>query len=123
MLDYPSLDGFENVYLEDSFVLGITASPARLALELDLVLTPGHPAYTTPVPGEQHCYVKATIEFLNVRRLEWTEQGTPPAVDASGSVDYGGVDALHWNGAAFHLEGDWGKADVESSLPVIQLHN
>ncbi|MFF5495176.1 hypothetical protein [Streptomyces aquilus] len=121
-VDYPQLSGFEHVYLEDSFVLGVTASPGRLSLEMDLVLTVHHPPYRPPAPGEQHCYTRARIEFLQVRSLTWTDQGTPPAVDASGETDYGGIDALFRDGSAFHIEGDWGSIDVVSGPPgIIQL--
>ncbi|MFF4502127.1 hypothetical protein [Streptomyces sp. NPDC001401] len=120
-VDYPQLDGFVNVCLEDSFVLEVTAIPGFLALEVELVLTPQHPAYRPPVPGEQHCYVRAAIEFLKVRNLMWADQGTPPAVDASGAKDFGGIDALFWNGSVFHLEGDWGAIDVASAPPVVRL--
>jgi hypothetical protein len=121
-VDYPHLSGFENVFLEDSFVLGIEATPGRLRLDVELVLTPQHAVYHPPAPGEQNCYARATIEFPNVRNLVWTGQGTPPAVDASGDVDYGGIDSLFWNGSAFHIEGDWGAIDVTSAGPVILLN-
>lgn len=119
--DYPQLNGFEHVHLEDSFVLGIEAAPGRLALDVELVLTPQHPAYHPPTPGEQNCYARAAIEFCNVRNLNWTGQGTPPATDASGEKDYGGIDALSRNGAVFHLEGDWGVIDVTSDAPEIRF--
>lgn len=118
-VDYPQLTGFEGVYLEDSFVLGVTASPGRLALDVELVLTARHPAYRPPAPGEQNCYARAVIEFPDIRSLTWTGQGTPPAVDAAGETDYGGIDALYWNGSAFHIEGDWGSIDVVSGAPRI----
>ena len=119
-VDYAQLDGFANVYLEDSFVLEIKATPGLLVLEVELVLTPQHPAYHPPAPGEQHCYARARIEFPNVRNLMWADQGTPPAVDASGAKDFGGIDALFWNGSVFHVEGDWGAIDVASAPPVVR---
>ncbi|MFI7402961.1 hypothetical protein ACIBW9_21240 [Streptomyces sp. NPDC049541] len=119
-VDYAQLDGFANVYLEDSFVLEVKATPGLLVLEVELVLAPQHPAYHPPAPGEQHCYARATIEFPNVRNLMWADQGTPPAVDASGAKDFGGIDALFWNGSVFHVEGDWGAIDVASAPPVVR---
>ncbi|MEV6173289.1 hypothetical protein AB0L99_34415 [Streptomyces sp. NPDC051954] len=119
--NYSQLSGFENVYLEDSFVLDVKATPGRVTFDLDLVLTPGHPAYRSPNPGEQNCYVRATVEFPEVRHLVWAGQGAPPATDASGDKDYGAIDSLLWNGDAFHLEGDWGEIQVASALPVIRL--
>ena len=41
--NHPSLSGFENVSLEDGYVLDITVHPGVLTLELDLLLWPGHP--------------------------------------------------------------------------------
>ena len=120
-MKYQELDGFADVYLEDSFVLEIRATPGHLTFEVELVLTPRHPSYHPPAPGEQACYARATIQFPQVRELVWSGQGTPPAVDASGSKDYGGFDALFWNGSAFHVEGDWGVIDVSSAVPVIRL--
>lgn len=120
MVDYAQLDGFANVYLEDSFVLEIKATPGLLVLEVELVFTPQHPSYHPPASGEQHCYARATIEFPNVRNLMWADQGTPPAVDASGTKDFGGIDALFWNGSVFHVGGDWGVIDVASAPPVVR---
>ena len=46
--DHPSLSGFENVSLEDGYVLDITVHPGVLTLELDLLLWPGHPGSSSP---------------------------------------------------------------------------
>jgi len=121
LLDYSQMVGFADVYLEDAFVLEVKATPGSLALDVEVVLTAQHRAYRPPASGEQNCYARGTIEFPNVRDLAWVGQGTPPAVDASGSKDYGGIDALFWNGSVFHVEGDWGVMDVTSDLPVIRL--
>ncbi|MCW8377675.1 hypothetical protein [Streptomyces justiciae] len=118
-VDYPQLSGFEGVHLENSFVLDLKAAPGRLTLDVELVLTPEHPAYRPPAPGEQNCYARARIDIPDVRSLTWTDQGTPPAVDASGETDYGGIDVLYWDGAAFHVEGDWGSIEVVSGPPCI----
>ncbi|MFC0843729.1 hypothetical protein ACFH04_08345 [Streptomyces noboritoensis] len=50
--DYPSFPGFENVSLQDSYVLDIAVHPGTLSLHLDLLLLPTHPAYAPPLPGE-----------------------------------------------------------------------
>lgn len=56
MSQYFDLRGFEAVYLEDSFVLGVTATPGLLVVDLDVVLTEDHPSYTPPPPEEHYCY-------------------------------------------------------------------
>lgn len=92
--DYPSFPGFENVSLEDSYVLDTEVHPAVLILKLDVLLLPGHPAHQAPAPGERACFRQGTVVFSSVRDLHWTGQdGIKPAVDASGGVDYGSVDS------------------------------
>lgn len=120
-VSYRQLVGFEHVHLENSFVLDIQASPGRLRLDVEVVLAPGHPDHRPPAPDELNCYARATIDFPNLRTLTWTGQGTPPAVDASGETDYGGIDTFFWDGTSFHLEGDWGVIDLVSAPPVIHL--
>jgi hypothetical protein len=120
-LPYTSLRGFENVYLEDSFVLGIDASPGAVDFDVDLVLTPGHPSYTPPPPDQQHCYRRGHIRFGQVRSLTWSCQGRVPAHDASGEIDYGAIDAFSAAASTFTLEGDWGRMEVESDAPVLEL--
>ena len=81
MSNYWDLPGFENVYLEDSWVTGINATPGNVFIEVDLVLREKHPAYSPPRHGEQYCYHPATIRFEGVSALSWTAQGKPAAVD------------------------------------------
>jgi hypothetical protein len=118
---YTSLPGFENVYLEDSWVLDIEAHPARLTFKLEVVLTPEHPLYAPPRPDEQYCYRASTITFANVRALTWTDQGQPPAVDASGEADFGHIDSFIVAAGHCRLEGDWGQIKVESDPPALDL--
>ncbi|MEU5320374.1 hypothetical protein AB0G67_27040 [Streptomyces sp. NPDC021056] len=118
--DYPSFPGFEHVCLEDSYVLGITVQPAVLLLKLDLPLLPGHPHHRAPLPGERACFRQATVTFSSVRDLHWTGQGViKPAVDASGTVDFGSVDSLTRHDTHYQLLGDWGEIKLESDTPSL----
>src|SRR5215217_9049321 len=56
--DFPELI---NVYLEDSFVLGIQEESDFLSLSIEAVLTPENPNYHPPLPGEQYCYMDADL--------------------------------------------------------------
>jgi hypothetical protein len=110
------------VYLEDSWVLELTPSDDGLVLRLDTVLTPQHPLYETPKPGEQHCYRAA---WLTVRAdpIEVHLSGSQPARDASGELDFGHVDAFVFNEASdrWELEGDWGHASASSPEVTLQF--
>ena len=46
MIDYSQFPGLAGVYLEDSYVLGISEVPGQLTFDLDAVLTPGSPDRT-----------------------------------------------------------------------------
>jgi hypothetical protein len=120
-IDYHSLAGFEHVYLEDSYVLAVTAEPATVTINLELVLTTDHPAYQPPGDGEQHHLQPADIIFTRVTSLTWVDQGEPPATDATGQIDYGGIDTLHREGITTALEGDFGRLRIDSPAPTLRL--
>ncbi|GAA0612441.1 hypothetical protein [Streptomyces crystallinus] len=122
--NYPSFPGFENVSLEDSYVLDITVHPGVLTLELDLLLLPGHPLYGTPLPGERACFRPATVVFSSVRDLHWTGQSViKPAIDASGSADFGSVDSLARLDAGYKIVGDWGEINLQSDAPSLSIYS
>ena len=120
--NYQELPGFENVLLEDSYVLRIVEEPARLVFELELVLLPGHPRYEPPAPGEAHCYRAAELEFAGIEEASWGKRRFRPFTDARGDVDLGNIDALLETAPGrYHLEGDWGAVDVRSGAPVLRI--
>jgi hypothetical protein len=92
-----------------------------VALGLDLLLLPGHPDHRDPLPGERACFREGTIVFPAVRDLHWAGQGNPPAVDVSGTRDYGSVDSLTGDGGTYRLLGDWREITVESAAPVVSI--
>lgn len=118
---YNEVLGFADVYLEDSWVLGVTARPGEVVLDIEAVLLKGHPAYTPPRPGEAHCYRPGRIVFRQVTAVTWTDQSAVAvAVDASGEKDYGAIDVFVI-GDTCVLEGDFGRLEVESTPPVLEL--
>lgn len=120
--DYPSFPGFENVGLEDSYVLDIVVHPAVLILKLDVLLLPGHPEHQAPAPGERACFRQATVVFSSVRDLHWTGQNViKPAIDASGSADYGSVDSLTRVDSGYKILGDWGEINLQSGSPSLSI--
>lgn len=114
MTAYTSLPQLSGFLLEESYVLDIEARPSFVRFVLDLVLTPEHPQFADPVPGEQYCFRRGHIEFLGVRRLLWTAQGAPPARDASGELDYGNIDLLNASDIGYELEGSWGRIELQA---------
>lgn len=120
---YTAIPGLEQVYFEDSFVLGLCLGASYVELELDLVLTPGHRAYVTPSTAEQHCMRRATLRFSNVSRAHLTWVGTPAATDAAGEKDFGNLDSFHSDGQQYCLSGPWGELRVVDGTPGIIIGN
>ncbi|KOV73382.1 MULTISPECIES: hypothetical protein [unclassified Streptomyces] len=121
--NYTSFPGFEDISLEDSYVLDIVVHPAVLILKLDVLLLPGHPEHRLPAPGERACFRQATVVFSSVRDLHWTGQSViRPAIDASGSADYGSVDSLTRVDNSYRILGDWGEISLQADAPSLSIH-
>ena len=117
---YEELPGFEHLYLEDSWVLRVNDTPGELRFDMEAVLTEDHPQWHPPKPGEQYAYKRVALVFAKPRRVQWAERmHGPPAVDASGEVDYGNIDVFTWDGTRFELQGDWGKVSVDGDPPLV----
>jgi hypothetical protein len=122
MIDYKSFRGLAGVFLEDSYVLGISESSEQIVFHLDAVLTSEHPAYHSPRPGEQYCYEKGSLVFPDVTRVEWFRRnGSSRYTDASGEEDLGNIDTLTVDGGAVVAEGDWGAVRISGEQPRFEL--
>jgi hypothetical protein len=116
---YDELPGFEHVYLEDSWVLGVTEGVGGLRLNLDLILTDQHPKWTPAKPEERYCYVSAALVFASPHRVKWIKQPDRPARDATGELDWGNIDSFEWDDSTYELEGGWGAVIVEGDAPQL----
>ncbi|MBT2500166.1 hypothetical protein J7E25_13820 [Agromyces sp. ISL-38] len=121
MRSYWTLPGFEDVYLEDSWVLGIAQEVDSLTFTVDVVLRETHPSYQPPVEGEQYCYRRGRILFEKIRALSWTEPPALPAVDAMGESDFGSFDVFEVSDGAYVIAGDFGRLEVHSQEPTLEL--
>jgi hypothetical protein len=118
---YTEIDGLEDIVLEESYVLGITATPGRLVFEVDFVLTPNHPLYRPRSAGTFACFRRGEFRFETVKSLQWTDQGAPPARDATGEIDYGHIEGFEWKPGCYRLEGSWGFMEVAGSDVQVTL--
>lgn len=118
---YGKLVGLKDVYLEDSYVLGIGEDPGLLRFTVQVVLREGHPAYQAPERPARYCYRLGVLEFRNVTKVEWARKTLRKYRDADGRVDFGNIDVFYREGATYHLEGDWGVVDVASAPPIVRL--
>lgn len=119
--DYWTLGNLSHLYLEDSYVLGIQESPGRLVFRMEFVLQETHPEYEVPGPEVQYCYRRGELVFESVSDISWSRRGSVPAVDATGEIDLGNIDALLNKEGRFRLFGDWSDVRVRSAAPHIRL--
>lgn len=122
-IHYYQLEGLEHVYLEDSYVLDIRTDPTSVEFSLCVVLTEDHLLYRSPLPGEQYCYRRGLLRFPNVERVEWLEKSMMPSTDATGAVDYGNIDEFYLADGHYYLSGDWGRLEIKSSPPSLEVQN
>lgn len=116
---YETLPTLEGVYLEDSYVLSVEGDPHSLTFRLEAVLTPEHPRYHEPHPGEQYCYALGTLTFASASQIEWISRTGASYRDANDEEDQGNIDYLETEPDGFHLGGDWGEVRVRSSHPPV----
>ena len=106
---YYELPDLDEVYFEDSFVLGVTVAPGVVDVRLDEVLREGHREYVEPAEGEQYCFRRGVLRFTDVTEVRWRMPEGRPALDASGEIDYGGLDEFVIEGATRRLVGEIGE--------------
>jgi hypothetical protein len=119
--DWTQLREFDGVDLSESYVLGWQLTPAGLAFELDVALTPDHPSYRPPRADERMCWVRGWLRFpaaASVQGLQ-DQSSVVGATDATGARDYGNIDALSWADGQAHVVGEFGDVTLHSSRPYV----
>lgn len=117
-LNYWQFSGFENIYLEDSYVLSINAKTS-IQILLETVLTENHSLYTQPLPGEQYCYRRMTVNFPHPQTYYLVLNNISPIADPDGSVDYGNIDEFFSADGKYYLRGEWGELTIVSDPPIL----
>lgn len=117
-LNYWQFPGFENIYLEDSYVLSINAKTS-IQIPLEAVLTENHSLYTQPLPGEQYCYRRMTVNFPHPQTYDLVLNNISPIADPDGSVDYGNIDEFFMADGKYYLTGEWGELTIVSDPPLL----
>ena len=99
------------IYLEDSWVLDIASSDRDVSFRLEAVLTPQHPRYRPPEPGEQYCYLDGWLIVRSTEPIEVWLSRAGPAIDAAGEPDLGNIDRFAAGlDDVWEIVGDWGHA-------------
>jgi hypothetical protein len=120
-LPYYEIPGFEEVFLEDSWVMEIQDNPSGVTFFLDAVLREKHPLYQPRLPGEQYCYRRAQLKFRDASKVNWVRKTLIPNADITGEVDFGNIDTFYFSGGHYYLSGCWGELDIVSASPTIDF--
>ncbi len=112
MKPYTDIEGLQDIVLEESYVLAITATPGEVVFKVDFVLAPDHPRYQPKRPDEFACFRRGELRFQAVKILYWTGQGRPPSKDPDGEIDYDHIENFEWEPSCYQLHGDWGYMEV-----------
>ncbi|SEF14331.1 hypothetical protein [Jiangella alba] len=111
---YAAFPSLHDVYLEDSWVLGVFPAEHEVTFRIEAVLTAAHPHYQPPKPGEQYCYALADLQIRSTAPIDHQLSGARPAVDRSGTSDLGNIDTFRPTGpSTWELRGDWGAVTVQ----------
>ena len=116
--DWPVL---QEIYLEDSYVLGIRETPGQLTFQMEFVLRHGHPRYRPPRADEQYCYERGELTFRGARDAHWLERNEVRSIDATGESDLGNIDVLQCANGRFEASGDWGHVDLIADDVTVEL--
>lgn len=119
---YPEWDGFQHVYLEDSYLLCITETVREISLSAEIVLNPPHPNYQPPKSGEQYCYRFGEITFRDIKSYKWIRHSMHPVPNALDETqDYGNIEYFSKSGYIYRLGGEWGDLEIECNIVRLTL--
>lgn len=118
---YWELPEFADLYLEDCWVMEVSATETSVVFILDLVLKEGRPLWLPPSPGEQYCSRRSILRFDEARTISFRPSGLPPAIDSAGEVDLGNIDSMTLDADGYCLEGDWGTLVVDCPPPTVTI--
>ena len=110
-----SIEAFDNILLEDTFVLAWHQASDSLTFRVLASLLPSHPEASLPANGEWACYRPGTIQFSGVSSVLGLlpQESVTPIADPDGSVDYGCIDDLSLvRSGEYRITGEFGVVTV-----------
>jgi len=108
---------FEGIDFEQSFLLGVIYDDESLTLEMEFNLTPQHPRYEPPQPGEEGCFRGGYVRFADIDDLQIDKAPAPEG----GQADYSIVYSVTGDGERFEFSTGWGEIKVSAGSVRIAL--
>ena len=110
-----SIEAFDNILLEDTFVLSWHQTDASLTFNVLASLLRNHPEALPPANGEWACYRPGVIQFSGVSSVDGLlrQESVTPIKDPDGSADYGCIDDLSLaRPGEYRIAGEFGVVTV-----------
>jgi hypothetical protein len=110
-----SIEAFDDILLEDTFVLSWHQVSGSLSFNVLASLLPSHPEVSPPASGEWACYRSGSIQFSGVSFVGGLlrQELVTPTTDPDGSVDYGCIDDLSLvRPGEYRIAGEFGVVTV-----------
>jgi hypothetical protein len=120
-VEYHTMPALKDIYLEDSYVLGIVESHTELRFLLDIVLTEEHSDYQPPMNEEQYCFRMGELIFKDIDTIRWIRRTIQAFQDADSQIDYGNIDVLYYEDGMYHVEGDWGAVEIAAGSVIVHM--
>jgi hypothetical protein len=114
--EYFLLNSLQNLYLEESYVLGIEETKNTIIFKMEFVLCQNHPLYQPKKIQEQYCYRKGALIFKNILNYSWIHKNLRPSFDANKEADFGNIDHYFFHENVHHLEGSWGEIIIKTDV-------
>jgi hypothetical protein len=116
---YYEIPGFEELGLEDSWVMDIHEDVSGIVFDVDFALCLNHPFFAPPVFDESNSFRRGHIRFREPSSVIWYRKTMTPNSDSTGEADFGNIDSFYFSENCFHLEAEWGELEVISAPPVV----
>ena len=108
------IDPLADLYLDDSYFLGVTAVGTNLRFRVLFVLETDHPLYAPPKPGEQRCYREGDVVATRPHVLSWTAHRPVIMTDPDGTFDFGSIQ-ISQKGSIVEVRTEWFSVTSESA--------
>jgi hypothetical protein len=117
--EYHTFKSFENIYLEDSYLLDVDISDTKITLTVEAVLTEEHSQYSEPEKEKKYCYQIIDIIFSNVTSYAWNKKNMHLISGGDVAPDYGNIDFFYKEKAQYNIGGEWGTLQIRSNVPQV----
>ena len=110
-----SIDAFDDILLEDTFVLSWCRGADSLTFQVLASLLQSHPEASLPPDGDWACYRHGQIQFTGVSAVAGLlpQESVVPCTDPDGSVDFGCIDELSLiRSGEYRIAGEFGVVTV-----------